>query len=175
MYDLKLSILTYLHNLGVYDYLAFAGLILIFLLLMILAIILMQKSIKFSIFLLLLSIILLIIGPFSIKYYLNKTIRTVKINNIKFQKLHFSNTLIIDYNIKNLSKKPFKLCEIKTIIYKKSTSELKIFINKLKPIDIRTILLHKQIKVNQSIGKREIFSNFSYNGAIFVSIEPQCY
>jgi hypothetical protein len=175
MYELKLSILTYVHNLGVYDYLAFAGLILIFFILMILAMMLMKKSIKFSMFLLLLSIILLISGPFSIKYYLGKTIRAVNVNNIKFQKLHFSNTLIIDYDIKNLSKKPFKLCEVKTIIYKKPTSKLKLFISKLKPIAVRTILLNKQIKVNQFISKREVFNSFAYDGDINVSIESQCY
>lgn len=175
MDELKLSILTYIHNLGLYDYIAFAWLLITFFVLLVLAIILIKKSTKLSMFFLLLSIVLLITGPFSIKYYLGKTIRTVKIENIKFQKLNFSNTLIIDYDIKNKSKKSFKLCEIKTIVYKKSPSKIRLFLNKLKPIALRTILLKEQILPSNPTKKRLVFDNFVYNQDVNVSIDAQCY
>ena len=175
MHDLKLSILTYIHNLGLYDYIAFTWLLITFFILLILAVIIIKKSTKLSMFLIIFSIIFLITGPFLIKYYLGKTIRTVKIDNIKFQKLNFSHTLIIDYSIKNKSKKPFKLCEIKTIIYKKSPSKIKLFLNQLKPIDFRTILVKEPIEPNNSINKRLVLDNFATSYDINISVDAQCY
>ncbi len=175
MYDLKLSILTYIHNFGLYDYIAFVWLLVTFFVLLILAVIIIKKSTKLSMFLILLSIILLIVGPFSIKYYLGKTIRAVKINNIKFQKLNFSHTLIIDYSIKNESKKSFRLCETKTIIYQKSQSKIKLFLNQLKPIAFRTILIKEPIAPSASINKRLVLDDFTTNYDINVSIDAQCY
>jgi len=175
MYELKISILTYIHNLGLYDYIAFAWLLITFFVLLILAIITIKRFTKLSMFLLLLSMVLLIIGPFSIKYYLGKTIRTVSINSIKFQKLNFSNTLIVDYNVENRSKKTFKLCEIKTIVYKKSQSKIKLFLNQLKPIALRTILLKEKIAPGNFVSKRLVLNNFTTNQDINVSIEAQCY
>ncbi len=175
MHSLKLSILTYIHNLGLYDYMAFAWLLITFFVLLILAVIIIRKSTKLSMFLILFSMILLFTGPFLIKYYLGKTIRAVKVDNIKFQKLNFSNTLIIDYNIKNKSKKPFKLCETKTTIYKKSPSKIRLFLNQLKPIAFRTILVKEPIAPNASISKRLVLDNFTTKYDINISVEAQCY
>ncbi len=175
MTELKFSILEYIQNLGLYDYLAFAWLFLTFLILIILSIIIMKKAIKTSMFVLLLSLILLLIGPFFIKHYLNKTLRRVDTRSIQFQKLNFSNTLIVNYKIKNLSKKSFKECEIHITVYRPSASKLKLFLNKLKPIEQKTILIKEPINANDFADKRFVFDNFSYNRDINVSVEAQCY
>ncbi len=175
MIELKFSILNYIHNLSLYDYLAFVWLFLTFLVLVILAIIIMKKATKTSMFILLLSLFLLLIGPFIIKNYLNKTLRTVDTSDVKFQKLHFSNTLIVDYKIKDLSKQDFKECEVQIKVYKPSPSKIKLFVNRLKPIEQRTILLKEHIKAGDFIQKRSVFDNFVYNKDINVSVQAQCY
>ncbi|NOX14935.1 MAG: DUF2393 domain-containing protein [Epsilonproteobacteria bacterium] len=175
MAELKFSTLEYIHNFALYDYLAFAWFFLTFLILIILSIVIMRRAVKTSMFLLLFSFLFLLVAPFFLRYYLNTTLRTVSVDNIKFQKLNFSNTLIVDYKINNLSKIDFKECEIHISVFKPSASKFKLFVNKLKPITQRTILLKKKISVNTSVEERSIFDNYTYSKDINISVATQCY
>ncbi len=175
MNELKFSIFNYLNHFGPYDYIAYIWLILTFFIFLILSIILIRKSLKLSIFIMLLSFILLFIGPFALKYFLDKTVRPVEINKVRFQKLHFSKTLIVDSQIKNISKKTYSQCQISTKVYKQEKTQIKTFISKLKPIAQRTILSKIELKSGDSMKNRIVFYNFAYNHDINVSIMAECY
>ena len=175
MNELKLSILNYFNHFGLYDYLAYIWLILTFFILLILSIILLKKSVKLSIIMILLSFILLFIGPPVLKYFLDITTRPVEISKISFKKLHYTNTLIISTIIKNISKNPYKQCSITAKVYKQEKTKIKTFISKLKPIAYRTILSKQELKPGESMNNRIIFSNFAYNNDINVSINAGCY
>ncbi len=175
MSELKFSFFNYLNHLGLYDYIAFIWLIFIFLILLVLSVVIVKKSIIFSLLTILFSFILLFTGPFALKYFLNKTLRPVKIDNITSQKLHFSDTLIVDFVIENLSKKPYIECLITTKVYKPSKSKLKKFVNELKPIRYRTILDKRELKAGDKMKNRVIFYNFSYNKDINISASAECY
>ncbi|MCF6174109.1 MAG: DUF2393 domain-containing protein, partial [Campylobacteraceae bacterium] len=143
--------------------------------LIILSLIIMKRAVKTSMVLLLFSFFFLIIAPFFLKHYLDKTFRTVAVTSVKFQKLNFSNTLIIDYKINNLSKINFKECEIQVVVFKPSVSKYNLFINKLKPIAHRTILSKEKIDANTSKEKRYVFDDFTYDRDVNVSVSTQCY
>ncbi len=175
MNELKFSILNYINHFGIYDYIAYIWLFLTFLILISLSLLLLKKSTKLSIILLLFSFILLLAGPFVLKYFLDKTVRPVEISKLKYQKLHFSNTLIVDFTLKNISKKPYSLCQINTKVYKTSKSKLKKIINRLKPISARTILVKRILKANKTLDNRVVFYNFIYPGNINVSVSAECY
>ena len=175
MNELKFSIFNYINHFGLYDYVAYIWLFLTFLILLFLAMLFIKKSTKFSILLMLLSFILLFAGPFVLKHFLDKTLRPVLVSHIKYQKLHFSNTLIVDSSIENISQKPYNFCQIDTKIYKPSNSKLKDFINRLKPIEYRSILSKRELKAGATMQNRTIFYNFSYSGDINISVNAECY
>ncbi len=175
MSELKTALILYVHNFSIYDYIAYIWLFLTFLVFLVLSIFTSGKSNKLSFLLLLISFLLLIIGPFIIKPFLDHTIRANKIENLIYKKLHFSNTLIVDFSIKNLSKKDFHTCLIKTSVYKASKSKLKTYIYKLKPILNQSIIDKEIIQAGTSIKKRVVFDNFIYNKDINISLKANCY
>jgi len=175
MGELKFSIFNYIEHFSIYDYMAYIWLLLTFLTLLFLSLLFIKKSIKLSIIIILFSLIILFTGPFVLKYFLDKIIRPVKISNVSYKKLHFSNTLIVDSSIKNLSKKPYSFCQIDTIVYKPSNSKLKNLINKLKPIKYMTIIIKRELKVGAIMKNRVTFYNFTYNGDINISVDAECY
>jgi len=175
MAELKFSIFNYIAHFGIYDYIAYIWLILTFLILVFLSLLLAKKSTKMSVVMILFAFILLFVGPFVLKYFLDKTVRPVLVNHVVYKKLHFSNTLIVDYSLKNLSKKPYYFCQIDTKVYKPSKSKLRNFLNKLKPITYRTIINKKEIKAGESMQGRTLFYDFSYPKDINVSVEAKCY
>lgn len=175
MNELKFEVLNYLNHFGLYDYIAYIWLFLTFFILLILALILIKKSTKISIILILFSLILFFIGPPALKYFLDTAIRPVKISKTSFKKLNFSNTLIVDTKIKNISKNTYSECQINTKVYKQGKTKIKNFINKLKPITHRTILSKEKLKPGESMDSRIIFYNFTYNNDINISLSAECY
>ncbi len=175
MGELKLSIFNYINHFSVYDFMAYIWLLLIFFIILFMSLLLIKKSIKLSLVLMLFAFVLLFIAPFALKYFLDKTLRPVEISHISHQKLHFSNTLIVDCKIKNISKKPYTVCQINTKIYKTSNSKLKTFFNKLKPIANRTIIAKRELKVGATMDSRTTFYDFTYSGDINISINAKCY
>ena len=175
MGELKFSIFNYIEHFGIYDYMAYIWLLLIFLTLLFLSLLSIKRSVKFSLILILFAFILLFTAPFALKYFLDKTLRPVKISHIKHQKLHFSNTLIVDYKIENISKKPYIICQIDTKVYKPSNSKLKTFFNKLKPIANKTIISKRELGVGVTMNSRTTFYDFAYGGDINISVDAECY
>ncbi len=175
MNELKFSIFNYLNHFGLYDYIAYAWLFLTFFIFLILSLILIRKSTKISIILMLISFILFFTGPPILKYFLDTTIRPVKISKINFKKLHFSNTLIVDTKIENISKKIYNECLINVKVYKREKTKIKIFISKLKPITYRTIISKQKLKPGEFMSSRIVFYNFTYNHDINVSTSAECY
>ena len=106
---LKVSIMNYITHFSMYDYVAYAWLILLFFITILLATVLSKKTPFFSVFLLIVSLVLLFVGPFVLKHYLDKTLRPTKIEINLVQKLNFSDTLIVDGYITNLSKRKFSI------------------------------------------------------------------
>ena len=175
MNELKTALILYAKNFTFYDYAAYSWLFLTFLILIVFSALIAKKSATLSILTFFFSFILILGGPYTIKYLLDKTIRETKITNLKYYKLHFSDTLIVDFTIKNLSKTDFKVCLVDTKVYKASKSKLKSFINKLKPIRYRPILYKERLDKNSSVDKRVVFDNFRYNKDVNVSVEAKCY
>lgn len=175
MNELKASISLYINHFTNYDYIAFAWLLATFLLLLVLAVLSIRKSPKFSLFLVILSFILFFIGPLFLKTFLDKTIRPVAIKNINYEKLHFSHTLILNWDIKNLSRKPYKYCKITTLIYKPSSAKITLFMNKLNPILRKTLFEKKDINPNEIDNNSLVLNNFYNSSDINVSVQAECY
>jgi predicted small secreted protein len=171
----KAYILNYIHHFSMYDYAAYAWLILIFFVTILLAIMVAKKSPVFSILILIISLTLLFAGPFVLKHYLDKFIRPTSNKTLEVKKLTFSNTLIINGSITNLSKKSFSTCNVNVSVVKSSTSGIQNFINQLKPLLKQTISIDKPIDVNTTEEFRAVFDNYSYSKDVNISIKSECY
>jgi len=171
----KASILNYANHFSMYDYGAYAWLILLFFVTILLSILVAKKSPIFSILILLLSLALLFAGPFILKNYLDKSLRPSISKTIEVKKLNFSNSLIVTGDVTNVSKKNFSICSIDITVLKNSDNEIKNFINQLKPLRKQTISIDKLIEVNTTKEFRVVFDNYTYSNDINVSIKSECY
>lgn len=173
--SIRTYILNYIHHFSMYDYAAYAWLILIFFVTILLSILVAKKSPMFSILILMLSLSLLFIGPFMLKHYLDKYLRTSLSQTTLVKKLNYSDTLIVNGMVTNLSKKSFSICDVNVAVVKSSKSDIQKFINKLKPLLKQSISIDKPIEVNATKEFRVVFDNYKYSKDINVSVKSECY
>jgi len=171
----KTSFLYYIDNFGTYDYAAFAWLIVIFFVAVLLSIVTAKKSPIFSILTLFLALFMLFTAPFAIKHYLDKYIRTSLSKIVSIKKLNFSDTLIVDALVANVSKKSFSTCKVTVSVIVNSDSKIKNFLNQLKPLREQTIFVNETIDINTSKNIRVIFDNYIYNKEINATVNSECY
>lgn len=173
---LKISFLFYLKNLALYDYLAFGWFIVTFFILIFLAILLARKSTTLALLLIITSLVLFILAPFMIKWKLNHYLRPVTTEVTHVQKLIFSDSLIVEGEITNKSSKSFQKCLVETNILKNNPSNIFVsYINLLKPLKNRSILLESVVFENNVIEYRVVFDDFFYEGDITATIKAECY
>ncbi len=165
----------YFQNLTLYDYIGIGIVGIVFLLLFILSLILLFKKPFLGFLIFLLSFLILPFGIFGIKDFLNQTLRKSEFVIKKAKPLHFSNSLLIEAQIRNLSKIDFRQCFIQLKIIKKSNSKLKNFLFTLKPLQIKTIYLYKPIPKNSSYILKKILDNVTYNKNEKLISEIACY
>lgn len=118
---------------------------------------------------------LLPISIFGVEKFLNQTLRNSKFIIKKVKPLHFSNALLLEAEVKNLSKIDFNQCLIQLKIIKKSDSKLKNFLFELKPLQIKTIYLYKTIPKNSSYMLKRILENVLYNNSEKMVSKIACY
>lgn len=172
---IKASILNYVNHFGMYDYIAYAWLILLFFVTILLAILVARKSPTFSILIVIISLALLFVGPFVLKHYLDIFIRPTIDKVIEVKKLTFSNTLIVTGSLTNVSTKSFSTCSVDINVLKHSSNDIKNFVNQLKPLLKKTIFIDKSIDINETKELRVVFDGYNYKKDINVSIKSECY
>lgn len=173
---IRYSFLTYLKNLGLYDYLAFGWLILTFFILVFLAILVARKSSVLSLLLIILSLVIFIVSPFLIKMKLTEMLRPTNIQLESIKKLTFSDTLIVNASITNQSAKDFKKCLVTTSIIKNTTpSGYKYYLNQLKPIVNQSILVNEPLPKEGILDYRVVFDDYNYEGNVTAVIHAECY
>jgi hypothetical protein len=173
---LKISLLTYFRNLGLYDYLAFGWLVLTFLFLIVLAILIARRSSALSVLLIVVAILLVIVSPFLIQYKLNSLLRPTVVELTMVKKLIFSDTLIVEADLYNHAKKPTKHCLIQTTVIKENgTQGFKAWLNRLKPIAIQSILVQENIPTNESNHIRIVLDDFTYDHEVNATVKAECY
>lgn len=172
---LKISMMNYINHFSMYDYVAYSWLILIFFVLILLATVLSKKSILLSIVMFFLSLCLLLAGPFTIKHYLDVYLRASNAQTTLVKKLNFSDSLIVQGKVKNISKNPFAICFVNISILKVEEGYIANLLNQLKSFKNMSISIDKPIDVNSSESFRVVFDGYTYNEDVNVSIKSECY
>ncbi|MCF6340395.1 MAG: DUF2393 domain-containing protein [Sulfurimonas sp.] len=154
------NFIAFLDGLIFYNYIFFGAIFSLFLLLTILGIILRHK-VSLSIFLIILSFTILIIGSTLGHTKINQFIHK---NNIKLtnqKHLTYSNAVVVYGVIKNSSKFDFKSCIISANVYKVSSNTIKSYIYGLKPF-IKMSILESGIQKGQERKFKILIEPFLY-------------
>lgn len=169
---MKDIIISFIHNLVLYDYLLFGAIFAIFLLLVILIIVIRHHTIL-ALLMLFIAILFLFISPIFGYIKLNHLLYNHTCTLTKVQQLKFSPALLIKGKITNLSNKTFKKCAITASISK--TMHYK-FINKLfalNPFQTMSIIKYN-IKPTNSKKIQMIIQPFTAKGTYQVSLKAVC-
>ena len=173
---LKLSFLTYLKNLGLYDYLAFGWLVLLFLLMIVLAIVIAKRSSALSLLMIVIALFGFVLMPFVIQTKLNQTQRTTETHITLVKKLMFSESLIVEGDVTNLSQKTFQKCLIQTTIIPQTELEgFRAWLLTLKPITNQSIMVYETLAPNDSKHVQVVFEDFRYSKDVNATLKAECY
>ncbi|TWO18041.1 DUF2393 domain-containing protein [Campylobacter hyointestinalis] len=156
------------------DYFAILWVLAVFLVVLFLVIILIVKRPFFASFILILDACFLIFGIIYTHKIIDENIRKRELELNFIKQLSFSDTLIMDLNLTNLSKKPFSYCSVKVKFYTHSDNKFKNYINSLKPFKVQKSVINEQIDINTTKNVRLIINNFKpidYN----TTINSECF
>ncbi|MGM0622428.1 MAG: DUF2393 family protein [Campylobacterota bacterium] len=160
--------------LTIYDYLGFAILGLLFILCVILALLLRAKA-GFALFFATVAFILLVAGPFGVKYLFDKIARAHEIEITKSQKLVYSNSLVIDASLTNKAKIDFSHCKVTFKVYVPHENRFLDFIQSLQPIAVSSHTIDKKIQIAQNVTFNHIIDEFEYEDPFSIQTKGACY
>ncbi|NPA66164.1 MAG: DUF2393 domain-containing protein [Epsilonproteobacteria bacterium] len=169
---MKEKILLFLHTFTVYDYIYFGSVFILFILFIVLTLLLREK-ITLALFMLLIALLDITLGPTLGYNYFHSTLYKNEITITKAKKLTFVKAVIIEGNLKNTSKFNFKECKIEASILRDTHNKYKNLILKLKPIKT-DILIVKDIPKGKSTEFKFLIEPFNYQKDFNVSVTGIC-
>ena len=169
---MKSKITAFLHNLIPYDYMLFGGVFVVFLLFVVVAI-LFRKKIALSLFFLLISFVVLFVGPTLGYQELHKYLFKSEVVMLSQKRLSFTPAIVLRGSLKNVSKFDFKECKIRASVHKKSKNKLKNYVYQFKNIK-RMSMLETDILKGQTRFFKLIIEPFTYTKDYNISIKASC-
>ena len=169
---MSLRITNFINEMILYDYLLFGGVLTVFLLFLILAVI-FRRKLTLALMLILLGFITLffgsIFGYIKMHEYIFKNTTSI----VSQKKLTFTKAVVVYGTIKNDSKRDFSSCDITASIYKTSKNKIKDYLFKFKPISKMSII-EKDILQGETKEIKFLIEPFTYLGDYNVSIKGDC-
>jgi len=169
---IKEKITAFINELVIYDYILFGSVFALFLLFIILAIVL-RKKVSLSIFLILLSFFILILGPTLGYLKMHEYLFKNSTQLISQKRLSFTPAVVLKGSVTNESKVNFASCKITASAYKVSQNVIKKYIYPLKPFKKMSILEDNILK-GEIREFKIIIEPFSYSKDYNISIKASC-
>jgi len=174
--SLKSFVLFYAHHLYLVDYVLILFVFFLFTSILLLCLFLRQYP-----FLALLIIAFDIVLCFFVYFYaygfIDNQIRKREISVIEQRIIQSSGALVVNFELRNNSKRLFKDCKITAKIFKNPTSQ-ESFLNfyKAKYLALRKKSIHlKNVKKNSSQIQRIAFENFNVEGNYSLKMHSECF
>lgn len=166
------AITDFINSMIMYDYILFASLFIVFIIFVIIGIVIRKKTI-IAVSLIVFAFFELFagstLGYSKMHEYLYKN--EVEITNNK--KLNFTQAVVVEGVLKNLSQRDFKSCDINVKVHKKSKYKIKEYILRLKPI-AKMSIIEQDIKIGQERPFKMIIEPFTYKYDYNISAEAKC-
>lgn len=170
---MKALIQDFINHLIIYDYFLFGGIIILFILLLILAIILRHK-IGWAIFFVLVAFGVLTAGPVAGYIALHKYLfqHTLLIHELKA--LEFTEALLIKGDINNTSKRTFNECTLHAGVYKVTHNKIFDPIYPYIPFKKSSLRVEKIIPPGQSASFKLFVEPFRYTKDYNITLKAEC-
>ena len=165
---------SFIQSLTIYDYLGFALLGLLFLLLIILAI-LMRSRTAIVLFFTFVAFMLVTAGPFGVKYGFDHLVRSSEVTVDKAQKLQYSSALLVEGKITNTGKIDYSKCEIGFKVVQPADNKALALLHWLRPIAYSHLVVDKKLQRGQSEGFEHMIDGFTYEDAFEIKTIRKCY
>jgi len=169
---MKEKITAFLNNLIMYDYILFGGILALFVLLIILAIVL-RRHLGFAIFLVLLSFATISIGSIVGYIEMHKYIFKNSVKLTSQKKLHFTPAVVVRGKITNISKLNFTTCTVTASAFKVTKNKYKNMLLKYKPFEKMSMTI-PNLKKGESSDFKMLIEPFTYNKDYNISLEADC-
>ncbi len=173
MNNIKSLMESFVASLHLYDYILFGVSGALFILILLLAIILRNKT-GLSLLLVLLAFVIVITGPLFGYQYIHTTVYKTEISELQIKKLEFSQALVIKGNLRNIGSQSFHTCTISAKAFKGPTNILEEYVNPLKPFQKVSILKKTPIEINDSIDFKMMLEPFTYSNEYNISVKVDC-
>lgn len=170
--SIKYKINAVLDSLIVQDYILFTSVFVLFLVLMILAVYLRRKK-NVSRLLASSSFLILLLGPTFGYIQMHKFLFKNGVELIDQKKLEFTKAIVVKGELRNDSSNDFRQCKIIATAYRKTTSELKNYILRLKPIQKSSFII-KNVRMSETKEFKMFIEPFDYEYAYKVGLEASC-
>ncbi len=169
---MKEKILEFLHGLTNYDYILFAALFFVFLLLVILTLVLRKRAFFASLFLIL-SLATLFIGPFVSYIQLHDYLYKCNSKITEVKALEFTPALVVTGNITNESQRDFSTCKINVNIFKVAHNQILDAIFPFNPFQTMQVV-ETNILQGETRDLKIIVEPFSYKEDYNLSLGVDC-
>lgn len=170
---MKDKITDFIHHLLIYDYLLFAGVILAFLLILILAIVL-RNRLGLAVFLVLLAFVVLTVGPIVGYLQLHRVLFANTVQTEQIKKLEFTEALLIRGTITNASKRPFSECTLNAGVHKVKHNRYIDPIYPHIPFRKSALVVPGPIEPGKSVPFKLIIEPFRYTSDFNVTLKADC-
>lgn len=170
---MKARIQDFIQHLIIYDYFLFGGVIILFILLLIIAIILRHK-LGLAIFFVLIAFGVLTAGPvggyIALHHYLFKN----KIILQEVKALEFTEALLIKGDINNTSKRPFNECTLHVGVHKVTHNQYLDRLYPYIPFKKSSMLIEESISPGESAPFKLFVEPFRYSKDYNITIKADC-
>lgn len=109
--------------------------------------------------------------------FIDNKVRNRQTNIVNQRIIHSSNSLIVDFNITNNSKKDFKICKVLAKIYKDPNNNENILFkykDELTPFRQKSVIL-KNLNKDKTQIQRISFENFNLENNYSVRLKSECF
>lgn len=169
---MKEIITAFIQGLILYDYILFASSFVLFILFIVLSL-LLKKNAVISIFFVLLSFTILLLGP-SLGYIkMHQFLFKNSVELISQKRLSFVQAIVVKGTLKNESKLDFKSCTITANVYKVTGNTIKDLVYKFKPLSNMSII-EEDINKGEQREFKVIVEPFTYEKDYNISIGAKC-
>lgn len=147
----------------------------LFFLLVLFAIAIFNKAPLSAIFMLVFSCFIALFSVFYIKNYIDETIRKRDTSVVLVKKMNYSDTLLVDVNLTNLSKYKFKYCSIRLKFIKNGKNALQSFVYKFKPFYVTSQKLSSPLDLNETRKVNFLIKDFGYKQNDKIITDSECF
>ncbi|KIM09268.1 MAG: hypothetical protein KU28_01130 [Sulfurovum sp. PC08-66] len=167
-------ILGFIAELTPYDYVGFALVLLLFVILLVLAILLKHKTFL-SLLLFLMGFLTLLGGPFGVYKVVHTALYGATVVLEEEQKLFYTPALLIGGVLTYGGKMDASGCRVIAYVHKTDDNPIKNFVHRLKPYKQGETLLEKTFVRGDTLGVRIAIEPYLYEGNHTITLKAECY